>query len=310
LESFPSNIRDPKPRPLGGERTGFLQIHSAVFLFGFSGLLGKLIRAAPSVIVFGRTFFASAALLVYLCLLRRRPSLRSGRDGATLLLSGIVLAAHWFAFFQSIHLSSVSLALITFGTFPLWIVFLEPIFFRERLGTVEVMAAATATAGMALVLPGFDPADRTMQGALWGLFAGASFAFLSLLNRWHVRRYPPLVVAFFQLGFAAAVGAAFALPQAASVSGTDLLLLFLLGIVCTAAAQTLYIGSLRYIRARTAGVIVALEPVYGILLAMILLGELPAPRTALGGLIILGAAYTVMVRKSRTALCAKEPVDP
>jgi drug/metabolite transporter (DMT)-like permease len=289
-------VRDSNPPQ--NSRAGFWQIHSAVFLFGFSGLFGKLVHAAPPVIVFGRTFFAAAALSISWCFLRPRLALLSRRDFLTLLLSGIVLAAHWFAFFQSIQAASISIALITFATFPLWIAGLEPLVFRERLESFDAAAAVAAVAGLVLIVPAFDAADRATQGVLWGLFSGLSFAVLALLNRMHVRSYPPLVVVFYQVAFAAAVSLPAAIPAVLALSATDWLLLLALGVVCTAAAQILYLGSLRHIRARTAGIIVGLEPVYGILLAWILLGEIPAQRTLVGGMIILAAVFAVMIRKS------------
>ncbi len=288
-------------------QAGFLQIHIAVFLFGFSGLLGKLIHASPPLITFGRTFFAGIALLAYLLLVRGNLSIRSRRDGLTLLLSGIVLAAHWCAFFQSIRVSSISIALITFATFPLWIAFLEPVFFRERLSAIDAAVAVLVAAGLVVAAPAWNPADPTAQGIFWGMCASVSFAVLALFNRMHVRTYPPLTVAFYQLAFAAAASLPFAVPAAAPLAGTDILLLLILGIICTAAAQTLYIGSLRFIQARLAGIIIGLEPVYGILLALILLGEIPTARTAVGGLIILAAVYAAMIRKSRAVSTAGAP---
>jgi drug/metabolite transporter (DMT)-like permease len=307
LEPSPPDSRGINPPSAGNTRAGFFQIHLAVFLFGFSGLLGKLIAAGPPVIVFGRTFFAAIALLAYLILIRRRPSLRPGRSGLTLFLSGVLLAAHWAAFFQSIQTASVSIALITFGTFPLWIAFLEPLVFREKLGVFDGIAALAVAAGLACVVPGFNPADRMTQGVLWGLLSGISFAVLSVWNRIHVRTHPPLTFAFYQLAFAAAASLPFAVGKGASLSAADVPLLLILGIVCTAAAQTLYIGSLRWISARTAGLVIGLEPVYGILLALILLGEIPSLRVAFGGLIILAAVLVMMIRKGRAVVPASGP---
>jgi drug/metabolite transporter (DMT)-like permease len=291
-------------------QTGFFQIHLAVVLFGFSGLLGKLIASGPPVIVFGRTFFAAITLLAYLTLTGRQPLLRPGRFGLALFLSGVLLAAHWAAFFQSVQTASVPIALITFGTFPLWIAFLEPLVFREKFGAGDGIAAAAVVMGLAFVVPAFDPADQAVQGVLWGLFSGASFAVLSVWNRIHVRTHPPLTVAFYQLMFAAAASLPFAVLSGGSFSAADIPKLVILGIVCTAAAQTLYIGSLRWISASTAGIVIGLEPVYGILLALILLGEIPPLRVAFGGVIILAAVLAMMLRKGRAVSSAAGPDLP
>jgi drug/metabolite transporter (DMT)-like permease len=281
-----------------GARSGFLQIHLAVFLFGFSGLLGRVIRADPPFITFWRTLTAGIALLVFLIIARGNLAIRSRRDGLTLLLSGIVLGGHWCAFFESIRVSSVSIALVSFATFPVWIAFLEPLFFHERLSGFDIGTALLAATGIVVATPAWNPADPTAQGIFWGMCASVSFAVLALFNRGFVRTYPPLTVAFYQLAFAAAASLPLALPAAAPSAGRDWILLLILGVLCTAAAQALYIGSLRYIQARTAGIVIGLEPVYGILFAWILLGEAPAARTAAGGLIVLAAVYAAMIRKS------------
>jgi drug/metabolite transporter (DMT)-like permease len=310
LEPSPPDQRHPNIPSAGNIQTGFFQIHLAVILFGFSGLIGKLISAGPPVIVFGRTFFAAIALLAYLALTGRRPWLRPGRYGLALFFSGVVLAAHWAAFFQSVQTASVPIALITFGTFPLWIAFLEPLIFRERFAAGDGIAAAAVAIGLVFVVPGFDPADRTLQGVLWGLFSGASFAVLAVRNRIHVRTHPPLTVVFYQLAFAAAASLPFAVLSGASFSAADIPLLVILGIVCTAAAQAFYIGSLRWISARTAGIVIGLEPVYGILLALILLGEIPTLRVAFGGAIILAAVLLMMIRKGGAVSPAAGPDPP
>jgi drug/metabolite transporter (DMT)-like permease len=310
LEPSPPDQRDFKPPSAGDIQTGFFQIHLAVILFGFSGLIGKLISSGPPVIVFGRTFFAAITLLAYLTLTGRRPSLRPGRFGLDLFFSGMVLAAHWAAFFQSVQTASVPIALITFGTFPLWIAFLEPLVFREKLEAGDGIAAAAVVMGLVFVVPAFDPADRILQGVLWGLFSGASFAVLAVRNRIHVRTHPPLTVAFYQLLFAAAASLPFAILSGGSFSAADIPLLMVLGIVCTAAAQALYIGSLRWISARTAGIVIGLEPVYGIVLALILLGEVPTLRVAFGGVIVLAAVLLMMIRKGRVVSPAAGPDPP
>jgi len=232
-------------------KLGLVEIHLAVVLFGFAGLFGKAIHAGPAEITFGRTGFAALALLAALAVSRTGFSIRSPRSLFTLALSGVLLALHWFAFFQSIQVSTVAIGLLTFATFPLFVTFLEPFFFGEKLETYDVVAAAAVMAGLVLVIPSFDFSNRVTQGVLWGLLSGFSFAALSLLNRMHVCKYPPLTVTFYQFVFAALTSSPFALASGTGVAGKDLLLMMVLGVLCTAAAHGLFIASLRHIRART-----------------------------------------------------------
>jgi drug/metabolite transporter (DMT)-like permease len=104
------------------------------------------------------------------------------------------------------------------------------------------------------------------------------------------------VIAFFQDFFATL----FLLPAlfiiSTSFKAEDILLLIILGVICTAASHSLFIKGMRFIKAQTASIISSLEPVYGIILALLFLGEIPETRTILGGLIILGTALSVTLR--------------
>jgi drug/metabolite transporter (DMT)-like permease len=275
-------------------RLGLIQIHLAVFLFGFAGLFGKFIPIHPAAITFGRTFFAGITLLIGLILTRTTFAIQSRRDFFTLLLSGAVLVVHWFTFFQSIQVSSVAIGLLSFSTFPLFVTFMEPYCFGEKLKSADVIIAVIVVIGLSLVVPAFDFSNHVTQGVFWGILSGFTFALLSLLNRMHVSRLQPLAVTFYQHAFATLFNLPAVILTGVSPSGHDILLLLVLGVICTALAQLLFIGSLRHIKAQLASVTAGLEPVYGILLAFLMLNEVPALRTIIGGLIILGAVFAAM----------------
>jgi drug/metabolite transporter (DMT)-like permease len=277
-------------------RLGLIQIHSAVFLFGFAGLLGKCIDAGPATITFGRTFFAAIAILCGLKAAGRSLSIRTPKDLSTLSLSGFLLAVHWYTFFQSIQVSSVAVGLLTFSTFPIFVTFMEPYFFGERLETFDVVVALMTVSGVALVIPTVDLSNNITQGVFWGVLSGLTFAVLSMLNRMHVGKHPPLTVTFYQLGFATLFNLPFVIFAGVLPSTKDLFFLLVLGSVCTALAHALFMASLRHIKIQLASVTTGLEPVYGIAFAFLLMGEMPAVRTVVGGLIILGAAFLPVVK--------------
>jgi drug/metabolite transporter (DMT)-like permease len=270
-----------------------LRIHAAVLLFGFAGLFGdeRLLSLSPAVIVFGRVLFASATLL--LVGLVRRHILRpmSRRSFFAFVVLGVLLAVHWTMFFQSVKIASVAIAVITFATFPVFIAFLEPLFFREKLRVIDVIRAVIALAGIAILQPRYEWNDRITQGILWGIAAGFTFALLTLLNRRSLRQHSSIIIAFYQDLFAAAALLPFVLAGAQAVSFRDVLLLAVLGVLCTAVAHSLFIAGMHGISARTASTIACLEPVYGVLLAVVFFGEVPTLRTVLGGILIVGVAF-------------------
>lgn len=281
-------------------------LHASVFLFGAAGLFGKLLALPPDVIVLGRVVFASIALGIVAH--RAGHSLRRerGEDGPGLTALGVLLAVHWVTFFHAIQLSNVAVGLLTFSTFPVFTAVLEPLLLRdERWSWTDLAAAVVTLVGVALVVPTFEWANAFVRGAFWGTMSGFTFALLSVANRGYVRRYPPLALTFHQTLWAAVALSPLVAWRIASghVAGVafgvrEFALLALLGIAFTALAHGLFISSLRAVRARVASVVATLEPVYGITLALLILREVPAARTVVGGMIILSAAAWVSLGES------------
>lgn len=277
------------------------EIHLAVLLFGFPGLFAKWLPVPAVLIVFGRVAFACVALAVVMALRRVPFRVRPGRDLALLGLCGLVLAAHWTMFFRSIQVSSVAVGLLAYSSFPVFTAFLEPLLTRERWDPASLAFALLCVLGIGLIVPGFDLSNAVVRGVLWGLGAGLSFAGLAILNRSLASRHPSLKVAFYQDLLAAVCLAPVLLRTGLPFSGGDWALIAVLGVFCTAAAHTLFIDGMTGVGARTASILSSLEPVYGILLALVFLKESPSLRTVSGGAVVLAAALAATVRAGRTA---------
>lgn len=298
-------------------RTALLNVHMAVVLFGLAGVLGKMTSLPANGIVLGRVVFGGAALacLIMLRHVSIRPQTR--RDLLGFAGSGLLLAGHWTAFFQSVRVSSVATALLSFSTFPLFATVLEPLLLRERATTIEVLAAALIVPGMFLVVPSLSLTNTTTVGAMWGLLAGFTFALLSIWNRRLTRRYRSVVISLYQDSFAAiALLPTLLLTRTGlQVSIHDVLVLVVLGVACTAISHTLFIEGMRTVSAQTASVVAALEPVWGIVFAFVLLREIPSSRTVLGGILIVGATLVPAIAPRTpvgdlSGVHAKSPLPP
>lgn len=273
----------------------------AVFLFGFAGLFGKFLSCSPLIIVLGRTFFASITLFVFARFFSKTVLFGFGKKEILFfILQGILLAVHWWSFFLSIQISSVAVGLVTFSSFPLFVTFLEPLFFKEKLKTMNILVAGAVFIGILLVIPDFNFSNNITKGGFFGIVSGFTFAILSLVNRRNARTCDPIAVAFYQNLFAA-VFLAFPILilQIAPPQLWDLPNLIFLGVVCTALAHTLFIKSLISIKAQTAAVTAGLEPVYGIIFAFFMLNEIPEIRTLIGGIIIISTSIFAGRRSGR-----------
>lgn len=266
-----------------------LEIHIAVLLFGLASLFGKWVALPAVLIVLGRVAFAVPALAAVLRWKGQNLRLNQRRHYFHLSLLGLLLAVHWVTFFESVQVSTVAVCLVSYSTFPFFTVFLEPLFFREPLSRRGVVLAIVALLGVALVIPEWKLDNNITLGVFWGVLSGLSFALLSVLNRRYVRTYTSLQVAFYQDLVAFLLLLPFWFMLLPAPSAQDWWLLALLGVVFTAFSHTLFINGMKAVPARTASIIATLEPVYGVIAAAILLGEIPGLRVIAGGVLIVGA---------------------
>ena len=295
--------------------------HGVAVLFGLTGILGALIRFDAVAITAGRAGFAATALLV-LALAQRRPLLQGlgPRRAGIVLASGFLLAVHWITFFMAVKVGGVAVATLGFASFPAFIALLDVVLFRERIGRAEGTMLALVTLGLVLVTPSFDVGDQGTVGLLWGLASGLSFAGLAICNRRGNRGMDAIQVAFWQnlvvaLLVLPLLGLGLVPPQVAHSQATSSLVtgaaaidwaswfwLAVLGVLCTGLAHTLFVKSLESLNARSAGMIIALEPVYAIACAWWLFGEEPSGRMLVGAsLIILATVLLAMGHKSSAA---------
>lgn len=276
-----------------------VEIHLSVVLFGLTGLFGKFISLPAPHIVLGRVFFASVSMGLYFLFRKKDVRLARAADYAAMAAVGAVLALHWTAFYLSVKLSTVAIGVLTFAAYPIFVTFLEPFFFREKLRGADVLAAFVMFGGVLLVVPRTGAGPDMTSGMIWGMVGSVSYAVMSLLNRKFVSRYEGSVVAFYEQGTAALLMLPILLFDRPHASALDWALLAVLGVVLTGVAHSLFISGMRSVRAQTAGVIASLESVYGIASAALLIGEFPTLRELAGGAVILGTAFVSTLRSSR-----------
>jgi drug/metabolite transporter (DMT)-like permease len=274
------------------EHKALLAIHLGALLFGLSGIFGKLANTVPMAIVGGRAIFAVVALALFARFLSQNHSQRpSVRQLAMLALGGLLLGSHWLTFFEAVKVSGVAIATLGFASFPAFTVLLEGLLFRERTRPGEFAMVAVVCLGLILVTPDFDLASQTTVGLLWAVLSGLLFALLSLLNRASTRGLDPVQAALCQNLTVLLCFMPFAWPWLPSLALLDWFWLAMLGVFCTGLAHSLFVASLRVIKARSAAVIFALEPVYGIAFAWWLFNEVPTLRMLLGGTLIILAIF-------------------
>lgn len=287
----------------------YIHLHFIVFIWGFTAVLGALISIDAIPLVWFRMLMASVLILLWLKL--RKENLKfSNRTLALFGFAGLLIALHWLAFFGAIKISNVSVTLAVMSTGAFFTSFLEPIFYKRKIIWYEVFFGLIVVSGLYLI---FNVETAYAWGiglALCASFLGALF---SVINGKYTIQYSASAVSYYELLFGTAcisVYLAFSgsfTVEFFQLSTTDWLYLFILASACTAYAFIASLHVMKWISPYTVMLTINMEPVYGILLALLILGdeENMSPQFYYGAAIILitvianGIIKTRMQRKNR-----------
>lgn len=265
-------------------------IHVAAVLFGLTGIFGELIQVGAMLITAGRASFAVLAL--FISIRSQGRGLGQGMKAAdfrTLLMASIMLAIHWATFFVAVKVGGVAIATLGFASFPAFITLCEWAVLRERVTVSEWIILALVTVGLLLVTPSFDFQDQSTIGLAWAIASGFTFAMFTLINRRAAKYLSAQQVAWWENLFVALMCWPFAIPLLGDSTLVDWVWIALLGVFCTALSHYLLVSALTVLNARSAGIVIALEPVYAIAFAALLFAQYPSSRALLGGAIMIGA---------------------
>lgn len=253
-----------------------IQLHIAVFLWGFTGVLGRAIELNAGVLVWWRMFL-TVATLVGLRFAQKQFERISVKDALQITLVGGLVALHWVCFYASIQYGNVSIALVCLSTLGFFTSFLEPLFLRRRIDLVEVMLGVASIIGIALIFH-FNPVYKT--GIIIGLISGLLSSLFSVFNKKLVGKFSAKTLSIYELGGGLLVWTLFLplyvyyIPTSKfSPTGWDWVWLLVLAWLCTVLAVNLSFNALKHISAFTQCLTLNLEPVYGIGLAFLLYHE-------------------------------------
>jgi drug/metabolite transporter (DMT)-like permease len=284
-----------------------LQIHFCVLLWGFTSILGKQITLPAIALVWWRMVVAVAALTLVPRVWRGVHGM-SGRLALAYAGVGVLLALHWVTFFGAIKLANASVAATCIALAPVSLAVIEPWVGRRRFDPREVFMGIAVAPGVALVVGGVPTTMRL--GVLVGTSSALLVALFGALNKRLVRRADSLTVSWLELGAGTVflTGLAPLLPHAGASfpvpSRRDATLLLTLALGCTVLPFAVYLAALRQLPAFGVQLTINLEPVYTIVLAILLLGEQHELGSSfyLGVAIILGVlfAYPALTRRTRS----------
>lgn len=272
------------------KKSALLTLHLGAFMMGATGLFSKIIELPAWDITGYRTWIASFVLFIWVWWRERNLALKSPQDYRRMLLLGGLLALHWVTFFYSMQVANIAVGMISLYAYPVVTVFLEPWIKRTKLDWRDVLSGLLVLFGIYCLVPEFDIDNNTTQGVIWGVISAITFAIRNLLlSHWFSGQTAARSMSY-QVLIVALLMTPVLLLSNHEPSEKDWWLLICLGIIFTAVTHTLLGFSLRYLKAKTVGLVACLQPVYAVVYEIFLLNEIPDSGTLIGGTIIMAAA--------------------
>lgn len=266
-------------------KKAFLQIHLAVLLWGFTGVLGRAISLSAPVLVWYR-MLVTAAILAIIITYRKQWLPVKRKDMKRIIGIGVMYAVHWVAFYAAVKFANASIAMVCLATASVFTALLDPLLNKGKYNAMEIGLSFVALAGVFLIyiLQPHDSATNQMAdlrlGVILGVAASIISAIFTVLNKPLAEKYEPRTLVFYEMTtgllFLSILAPFYLLnfpAEPIQPVGWDYLWIFLLSYCCTVWGQSLAMSALKGLSAFTITLSVNLEPVYGIILAFLIFKE-------------------------------------
>ena len=266
----------------------YLHLHLIVFIWGFTAVLGKLISLDALDLVWYRMSFASLFILGFLII--KKVKLKIDRKGIIRFsIAGLIIAAHWYTFYEAIKVSNISVTLTCLSTGAFFTSILEPILHRRKIIWYEMLFGIITIFGLGII---FEVETQYQAGIYLAITSAFLSALFSVLNGKFVKEYDSNVISFYELLIGVIGISVFMFftdgftPAFFKISLEDLFWIFILSSICTAYAFSASVKIMKFLSPFTIMLTINLEPIYGIILALMIFGD----SEHMNSLFYLGAA--------------------
>ncbi|ALU75030.1 DMT family transporter [Tenacibaculum finnmarkense] len=287
----------------------YLHLHFIVFIWGFTAILGALISIDSVPLVWYRMCLAVVFIAIYFFF--QKTSFKVDKKGLLkFAISGVIIAVHWITFFEAIKVSNVSVALVTMSTGAFFAALIEPLFFKRKIAILEIVLGMLIIGGLYLI---FNFESQYTLGIIYALISAFLSALFAVLNGIFIKKYEAKIISFYQLLFGALAITLYLIfthkftVDFFQIPTNDWLYLLLLSSICTAYAFIASVKVMKYITPYTVMLTINLEPVYAIILALIIFGEKEQMSAAFyyGAVVILLIVLANGILKNRSEVKKK-----
>tara|TARA_B100000963_G_scaffold59246_1_gene47262 strand:+ start:7121 stop:8014 length:894 start_codon:yes stop_codon:yes gene_type:complete len=258
---------------LNDRKKNLLLYHFIVFLYGFTSILGELISLQALPIVIYRMLIGALGLAILLLVINPTHFRVNKKFLKKVFFSGIIIGAHWMTFFYAIKISTISITLSMMSAGALITALIDPIYNRKKISHYEIFFGCITIIGVIII---YRAELQHLIGITIALFSAFLSSLFTILNRTLVRENNFMTLSFYELLIGGVVCLIFYLitngykPSDFELKGNDLLWILILGFICTTYAFNVSIKVLRYLSSFTVMMIINLEPIYGIILSILI----------------------------------------
>ena len=254
----------------------FIHLHFLVFIAGFTAVLGELITNSSVSIVWHRMLIAST-LTIFFILLKKKSLKINLKQLLKYSFLGLIIALHWITFFEGIEQSNISVTLAMFSTAAFFTSFLEPLFFKRKIIFYEIILGLLVVIGVFLI---FNAEFNFINGIILGILSAFFASLFSVLNGVMIKNDSAIKISFYEF-VSGVIFITIYLIFTENINtlhienylSLNYLYIFILGSVCTAYAFIASVYLLKFITPYSVVLTYNLEPIYGILLALLFFGD-------------------------------------
>ncbi|WP_199912780.1 DMT family transporter [Aquimarina aquimarini] len=275
-----------------------LELNLAMLFIATSGALGRYIDMPVPVIIGFRALMAGVLLFIF-CKWKRVSFRTSSKDRPTIILSGVLMGLHWITYFYALKLSNVAIGMLSIFTYPVITALLEPILLKTKFQKVHLLLALLVLIGIYFLVPDLDFSNSYTKAVLLGILSAICYSLRNLIMKTKVGNYDGSVLMWYQLVVISICLLPFLFLMNSSGIKEQWFPTLILALLTTAIGHTLFLASFKRFSITTASIISSVQPVYGIIIGMIFLGEIPVFSTIIGGVLILTSVVIESIRTYR-----------
>ncbi|MBQ4821620.1 DMT family transporter [Aquimarina sp. MMG016] len=272
-----------------------LELNLAMLFISTSGALGRYIDMPVPVIIGFRAIMACILLFIY-CKWKCISFSASSKDRPTIILSGVLMGLHWITYFYSLKLSNVAIGMLSIFTYPVITALLEPILLKTKFQKVHILLAFLVLIGIYFLVPDLDFSNSYTKAVILGIISALCYSLRNIIMKTKVGNYNGSILMWYQLVVISICLLPFLFIMDSSGITEQWLPTLTLALLTTAIGHTMFLGSFKRFSITTASIISSVQPVYGIIIGVIFLGEIPVFSTIIGGALILTSVVIESVR--------------